>query len=105
MPLFTDRRPQYDRQRWLEAGVSKHLLDSTPPEGARDYPLGFVLAQLLWFWRRDIPEPWNTQADKWDYGGAMRLVFEPCDWVSGQEFDWDYEPHKDAVHDALQKGN
>jgi hypothetical protein len=89
--------------KWVEAVVTKCLADGMSPSDARDFVLGYTLAQILWFWRHPIPEPWGTMSERWEYVAAMRLVYEPGPWVAGDQFDEAVLPYRDAILDALRK--
>lgn len=97
-------RPAHaDDGRWLEAVVTKCLVDDSSTAEARDFVIGYVISQLLWFWRHPIPEPWGTLSERWEYVAAMRLVYEPGHWVAGDQFDEELMPYRDQVYDAIRK--
>ncbi len=95
--------PGRDDGKWLEAVASKCLADDSSPSEARDFVLGYVISQLLWFWRHPIPEPWGTLSERWEFVGAMKLVYEPGRWAAGDQFDEDLMPHREQVYDALRR--
>ena len=96
---------QPDTDKWIEAGVSKCLAEPITPDLSRDFLIGYTFAQLLWFWRYNIPEPWGTMSEKWEYIAAMKLIYEHAHWVSGLEFDDELKPVIEQLYEALKKYN
>lgn len=92
-----------DTSKWVEAAVSKCLAEPVSPDEARDFIIGYTLAQLLWFWRHGLPEPWGAMSEEWEYIAAMRLIYEHAHWATGLQFDEDYRPVREQVREALKK--
>jgi len=105
MSILGRRATRDDTGRWVEAVVTKCLTDNVTPAQARDFVLGFTLAQILWFWRYPLPEPWGTLSERWEYIAAMKLVYEPGPWVTGDQFDEAFGPYRKSIENALKKND
>jgi len=63
-----------DLRTWVEAAIAERLANSTPASELPAFMVGRALAQLLWFWRFDVPSRWRSHMAHLDYVGmALRL--------------------------------
>jgi hypothetical protein len=63
-----------DMRTWVEAAVTKYVRDLIPAEQTHVFLVRRVLAQLLWYWRYEVPLKWQSSIIDLDYSlFAIRL--------------------------------
>ncbi len=67
-----------DMRTWVEAAVTKYVRDLIPAEQVHVFLVHRLLAQLLWYWRYEVPPKWIDCTVDLDYSVFSSRLQEPA---------------------------
>jgi len=87
-----------DLRLWIETAVGKNMRDWVPVENVHAYLVDRSLAQLLWYWRYDVPPRWDKLIIRTDWSllGRQLTQFSAMDIQEG------VDEAVPAVYEALR---
>lgn len=90
-----------DMRTWVEAAISKHLRDDLPLDQSHASLVHGVLAQLLRYWRYDVPGDWGDLLDNAAYSITAWQIKERASMAMGER---DVDAYAPDVITAIGKG-
>ncbi len=91
-----------DLRTWVEAGIAYHLKGGVPIDDLPRLMVGRMLAQLLWYFRCDVPGEWADTVSELDFSSLARQMEDRTHLDAG--FD-DLPACPGDVQSALEKGD
>lgn len=91
-----------DVRTWVQAAITRHLRAPMPLAQTHTFLIRSALAQLLRYWRYEVPGNWGDLLDNVTYGIVAWQIKERAAMTIGEHSVDEYAP---AVIEAINKGD